>query len=122
MTADDEPGADEPAAGERETTATATECERCGAAWAYDRVRCPDCGGDSFRERELGTGELVATTVSRVTPSGVREPNPLGIARFGDVALTAQLADETLAAGDTVVLGGDYELRDGTRGPRLARA
>ena len=101
---------------------TATECQNCGEAWAYDRVRCPNCGGESFADVGLGEGELVSTTVSRVTPPGVREPNPLGIARFGDVALTAQLVDEELSAGDDVVLAGDYELRDGHRGPRLERA
>jgi uncharacterized OB-fold protein len=98
---------------------TATVCLDCGEAWAYDRVRCPACGGREFEERSLGTGELVSTTVSRVTPPGVREPNPLGIARFGDVQLTAQLADDALQPGDDVVLAGDYELRDGARGPRL---
>ena len=101
---------------------TATECESCDEAWAYERVRCPNCGGEEFESVELGAGELVATTVSRVTPPGVREPNPLGIARFGDVALTAQLVDEELDAGDEVVLAGDYQLRDGHRGPRLEQA
>lgn len=105
--------------GGREREATATECVACGAASAYDRVRCRECGGDEFRDVELGEGELVSTTVSRVTPPGVREPNPLGIARFGDVAITAQLAESDLSAGDAVVLAGEYERRDGTRGPRL---
>jgi uncharacterized OB-fold protein len=110
--------------GERDSVpSTATACETCGETWAYDRVRCPNCGGESVREVELGEGTLVATTVSRVPPSGVREPNPLGVARFpdADVQVTAQLADDGLAAGDAVVLAGDYELRDGRRGPRLAR-
>ena len=100
---------------------TATACADCGEAWAYDRVRCPSCGGREFEDQPLGTGELVATTVSRVTPPGVREPNTLGIARFGDVQLTAQLAAEDLTVGDDVVLAGDYPLREGTRGPRLER-
>jgi uncharacterized OB-fold protein len=107
--------------GGRETPATATECVACGAASAYSRVRCRNCGGDEFQAVDLGEGKLVSTTVSRVTPPDVREPNPLGIARFGNVALTAQLADADLSAGDAVVLAGDYELRDGTRGPRLER-
>jgi len=38
------------------------------------------------------------------------------------VALTAQLVDEELDAGDEVVLAGDYQLRDGHRGPRLEQA
>lgn len=115
----DEPG---PTEQDRRATVDAMECTTCGAASAYDRVRCRDCGGDEFRAVELGEGELVSTTVSRVSPPDVREPNPLGIARFGDVALTAQLADDGLSAGDAVVLAGDYELRDGTRGPRLEPA
>lgn len=98
---------------------TATECMDCGAGWAYDRVRCHDCGGNDVRKVELGVGELVSTTVSRVTPPGVREPNPLGIADFDDVSLVAQLADEDLTAGEDVVLTGEYELRDGYVGPRL---
>jgi len=101
---------------------TATACVDCGEAWAYDRVRCPACGGRDFESRPLGEGELVATTVSRVTPPGVREPNALGVARFGDVQLTAQLADDDLEPGENVVLAGEYELRDGERGPRLERA
>lgn len=101
---------------------TATVCLDCGEAWAYDRVRCPACGGRDFDSRHLGDGELVATTVSRVTPPGVRQPNPLGIARFGDVQVTAQLADDALEPGDDVALAGDYELRAGQRGPRLERA
>lgn len=98
---------------------TATECRNCGETWAYDRARCPNCGGEAFADVELGVGELVATTVSRVTPPDVREPNPLGVARFGDVQVTAQLADDDLEPGDDVVLAGDYELREGARGPRL---
>jgi len=101
---------------------TATACVDCGEAWAYDRVRCPSCGGRDFESRTLGEGELVATTVSRVTPPGVREPNPLGVARFGDMQVTAQLADDDLEAGDEVALAGDHELREGERGPRLERA
>ena len=102
---------------------TATACRNCGEAWAYDRARCPNCGGSDFEARDLGRGKLLATTVSRVTPPGVREPNHLGIARFGDIQLTAQLAGAAdLDAGDDVVLAGDYELREGTRGPRLEPA
>ena len=101
---------------------TATECVDCGEAWAYDRVRCPACGSRDFESRSLDKGELVSATVSRVTPPGVREPNALGIARFGDVQVTAQLADDDLEPGDDVVLAGDYELREGERGPRLERA
>lgn len=97
----------------------ATECDICDEIWAYDRARCPACGGESFSTIDLGTGELVAKTVARVTPPGVREPNRLGIARFGDVSVTAQLADEELAVGDAVVLAGDHALREGQRGRRI---
>ena len=103
--------------------ATATTCETCDETWAYDRVRCRNCGGEQFTETDLDEGELLAVTVSRVTPPGVREPNHLGIARFEDgVQVTAQLADEGLSVGDSVVLAGDYDLRGETRGPRLQRA
>lgn len=103
-------------------SAAATTCDRCGKTWAYDRARCPACGSESFHEVALGEGELVAVTVSRVTPLGVREPNPLGVARFADgVQVTAQLAADDLAVGDAVVLAGEYELRGGVRGPRLER-
>jgi len=106
--------------GEPAVSAGATACEECGETWAYDRARCRVCGSESFRAVALGTGELVATTVSRVTPPGVREPNPLGVARFANgVQVTAQLADEDLTVGNRVVLARDYELRHGTRGPRL---
>lgn len=108
---------------EAAVSAGATACDECGETWAYDRARCRVCGSESFHEVPLGRGELVATTVSRVTPPGVREPNPLGVARFADgVQVTAQLADEDLTVGDSVVLAGEYELRDGTRGPRLEGA
>lgn len=104
-------------------SSAATACDDCGETWAYDRIRCPRCGRESFHEVALGEGELVATTVSRVTPPGVREPNPLGVARFDDgVQVTAQLVDADLSVGDAVVLVGDYELREGTRGPRLESA
>ena len=98
---------------------TAAECDCCGESWAYDRIRCPACGGESFSSVKLGRGELIAMTISHVTPPGVREPNPLGVVLFGDVALTVQLADEELKVGDSVVLGGNYELRDGFHGPRI---
>jgi uncharacterized OB-fold protein len=121
MSSDDATDADEDAA--VHVSADATTCETCDETWAYDRVRCPNCGGEQVRETHLGEGELVAVTVSRVTPPGVREPNHLGVARFEDgVQITAQLACEPLAVGDSVVLAGDYELRDETRGPRLEAA
>lgn len=100
----------------------AYECRRCGKRWFYGRVRCPDCGDAATDTVALGVGVLVATTVARVTRPGVREPNPLGVARFGDVSLVAQLADDSLSVGEEVVLDGEYELSDdGDRGPRLER-
>ncbi len=91
---------------------TATECDRCGETWAYDRVRCPSCAGESFSPVELGRGELVATTVAHVTPPACANRIRLGVARFGGMMVTAQLAEESLSVGDAVVLDGEYPLRD----------
>ena len=87
-------------------------------------TRCPDCGEKQTETVDLAdrTATVVTWTTSNATPPGVREPNPLGIARFGEVQLTAQLADDDLEPGEDVVLSGDYELREGERGPRLERA
>lgn len=105
-------------------------CDRCGAAWYYDRRRCPECGSTEWSGRPLGTGVLRSSTVSRVTPRGVREENPLGLAEFdGGVRVVAQLPGpegERPAVGDAVRLAGEFELRerDGDRvvGPRLLAA
>ncbi len=105
----------EPHAGE------AFVCEDCGARWYYTRQRCPDCGGGAIDTYALGEGELLAVTEARVTPEDVRSPNHLGLARFGDVRLVAQLADGSGAVGDTVAFGGAHELRGNRPGdhPRL---
>jgi uncharacterized OB-fold protein len=92
-------------------TDEAFRCVECGNQWYYTRRHCQACGSDQFDTYELGTGELVATTTVRVTPPDVRSPNPLGVARFDSIRVTAQLADETLSVGDPVVFGGAYRLR-----------
>ena len=116
---------DAPAGREKpETVDQAFVCEDCGSRWYYDRYRCPDCAGKEHSLYELGTGELVAVTTVEMTPADVRSPNPLGLARFGDVQLLAQLDDETLEAGDPVEFAGAYRLRhdsDETQ-PRLTSA
>lgn len=104
----------------------AFECDECGRRWYYDRHRCPDCGDGDYRSIEIGQGELVATTVARVTPPDVRDENPLGVARFDGFQLAAQLSTDTESrpdVGDVVELRGTFTLRhdsDGrVVGPRL---
>jgi len=96
-------------------------CAACGRRWYYTRERCPDCGGAEASTYALGEGELLAVTVTHVTPPDVRSPNALGLARFGDVRLIAQLTDADAAPGDRVTFGGAHRLRDGDarRRPRL---
>ena len=97
-------------------------CDGCGARWYYDRHRCPDCSGRAIGTYELDEGVLVARTTVEMTPPDVRSPNHLGIARFGEVQLTAQLVDGDVAVGDRVAFAGAYRLRDGrdATDPRLA--
>lgn len=96
-------------------------CEDCGKRWYYTRNRCPRCGSDVFSTYTLGDGELIAHTETHVTPSDVRSPNVLGLARFGEVQLIAQLADDDPSLGDRVTFAGSYQLREGdtSRHPRL---
>lgn len=100
------------------------ECGNCGHRTFYDKRRCLECGSEDFSREPAGQGELLAVTVVHVTPEGVREPNPLGLAKFsGGANLIAQL-DDDLAVGDAVTLVGGRDLRetdDGViTGPRLA--
>lgn len=102
------------------------ECNGCERRWYYDRHRCPDCGSDDYRPVDIGRGELVASTVARITPPDVRDENPLGVARFDGVRVAAQLppdAETRPDVGDAVELRGSFTLRrDGDGrvvGPRL---
>lgn len=99
-------------------------CESCDNRWYYTRERCPECRSTAVDSYRLDRGEIVATTVARVTPPGVRAPNRLGLVRFErGVTLVAQLGDDS-EAGDTVRFGDVAVLRDGDRpvtGPRLGR-
>ena len=102
----------------------AFRCADCGREWYYQRRRCPDCSGTEATTYALGTGELVAVTTVEMTPPDVRSPNRLGLARFDDVQVIAQLTDEALSRGDAVAFAGAYRLRDGQERlrPRLAAA
>jgi uncharacterized OB-fold protein len=95
-------------------------CDGCGRRWYYTRSRCPGCGGRGISTYRLGRGELLAVTDIAVTPPDVRSPNRVGLARFGDVQLIAQLQEDA-SVGDTVVFAGEYRLRDGDEStkPRL---
>lgn len=104
-------------------------CVDCGASWYYDHSRCPECGSYEWTDRPLGEGVLEAKTVARVTPEGVRDENPLGLARFDDgIALIAQLSgddEEQPDVGERVRLAGEFELRDADEpvvGRKLIRA
>jgi uncharacterized OB-fold protein len=98
-------------------------CDDCGRRWYYDRRRCPDCGRSSTAAStvRLETGTVVATTTVETTPPDVRAPNHLAVARFGEVRLTAQAADDGLALGDRVRFEGSHRLREGRErtDPRL---
>ena len=96
-------------------------CDDCGNRWYYTRNRCPDCRGDAISTYELADGELLAWTDVAVTPADVRSSNRLGLARFGDVQLIAQVSDDEISVGDRVEFAGAYRLRDGdeTTQPRL---
>lgn len=96
-------------------------CDDCGNRWYYTRNRCPDCRGDDISTYELADGELVAWTTVAVTPVDVRSSNPLGLARFSDVQLIAQVSDDEVSIGDPVEFAGAYRLRNGgeTVEPRL---
>lgn len=97
-------------------------CSVCDNRWYYTRDRCPDCGAADPSTYELGDGELVAWTDVAVTPRDVRRPNRIGLARFGDVAVIAQIdADaDVISVGDPVTFAGSHRLRDGTdEKPRL---
>lgn len=96
-------------------------CTNCSERWYYTRRRCPACHSDTIETYKLGRGTVVTTTLVTVTPPDVREPNDIGLVRFGAVSLIAQLSESGLSAGDTVAFEGDYRLRSGDRQlqPRL---
>jgi uncharacterized OB-fold protein len=96
-------------------------CDDCGRRWYYTRGRCPDCQSDSVSTYQLTEGELIARTDIAVTPDDVRSPNPVGLVRFDDVQLIAQLADDSVSVGDRVAFAGAHRLRadDETEQPRL---
>ena len=98
-------------------------CDDCGERWYYTRRRCPECGGTDVSTYVLGEGELVAYTEVRVTPPDVRSPNLLGLARFDEVRLIAQLADDDPSVGERLTFAGAARLREGDRRehPRLTR-
>lgn len=100
-------------------------CESCATRWYYTRERCPDCGAEDASTERLRTGRVLATTTVHATPPDVRTTNLLGLVRFDDVTLIAQLADDSIEVGDPVEFGEPTVLRDGdppTEGPRLVRS
>lgn len=92
------------------------ECEHCGHRWYYTRPRCAECRGAEFAPYDLPRGELLSVTEVHATPPDVRSPNRLGLARFGDVQLIAQL-DGDASSGDPVEFAGAHRLRSGDEEP-----
>lgn len=88
------------------------ECTACGNRWYYTRRRCSECGVDDISRYDLTRGTLVTRTEVHATPPDVRRPNRLGLARFGDVHVVAQLGGSDIAAGDRVEFVGTHRLRD----------
>lgn len=99
----------------------AFSCENCGHRWYYTRSRCPNCAKNEVETYKLSHGELVVRTEVSMTPPDVRSPNALGLVRFGDLTLIAQLADDVAEVGSRVTFTGEHRLRDGDEfmGPRL---
>lgn len=89
--------------------------------------RCPTCGAPQTDTVDLAErrGEIVTWTVSRSTPPGVREPNPVAIVAFA-VADTEVRAIGQLTTADSVETGTAVEpvpaddLRDPDAGIREA--
>lgn len=99
------------------------ECDDCGYRTFYTKMHCPDCGSDAFQTRDPGQGTIRSLTDVHVTPSGVREPNTLGLATFPEgTNLIAQIEGD-LDIGDVVTVAGTHRLREGDdsdyTGPRL---
>ncbi|MFB6282648.1 MAG: nucleic acid-binding protein [Halobacteria archaeon] len=78
-----------------------------------DQDACPRCGTELSMEKDLSdtSGKVVAATVSRATPDGVRTPNPLATVEFnleeGTVTKTGQLTENAVREGELVVESGD---------------
>lgn len=100
------------------------ECTACGNRWYYTRRRCSECGADDISSYDLQHGTLVTRTEVHATPPDVRRPNQLGLARFGDVTIVAQLAGGDVAVGDCVKFVGTHRLRNrqDAMAPRLTIA
>mgnify|MGYP006280117275 CR=1 FL=1 len=89
--------------------------------------RCPECGAAQTETVDLSdrTGEVVTWTVSRATPPGVREPNPVAIVAFTvadtDVRALGQLTTaDAVESGVAVEPVPADELRDPDAGIREA--
>lgn len=87
------------------------ECTECGHQTFYDKHWCPDCAHETFRTRDPGVGTLRAITMVHITPDGLPAPLALGIARFDNARVIAQL-DDDLSVGASVRLEDGFELRE----------
>ncbi len=106
--------------GQRLRVDEAFQCSSCDQRWYYTRSCCPNCRGEHVETYTLGEGTVVAATTVEVTPPDIRSPNWLGLTRFEDVQLIAQLT-ERVSVGDRVGFAGEYRLRSGDEhsNPRL---
>lgn len=100
-------------------------CTECNHRWYYTKPICPNCGRNTIETYELDVGIVASTTVVHTTSEGVRSPNWLAFAQFGEVGVIAQVADtvDALTAGDPVRFAGEHVLRETDSetiiGPRL---
>lgn len=75
-----------------------------------EHQRCPTCGAPQTETVDLSDrrAEIVTWTVSRSTPPGVREPNPVAIVTF-EVEDTAVRAIGQLTTAEDVETGATVE-------------
>lgn len=94
------------------------ECTNCGYRTFYEKRHCMECGNQQWDKRDPGVGELLAITTVHVSPTGVREPNQIGLAKFEGANLIAQTRED-LDVGDSVKLDDGNVLREGDDGAQI---
>jgi len=89
-------------------------------------TKCRECGEPMDDRVDLTDRQatVISWTVSRSTPPGVRDPNPLAIVEFevdGEtVSMLGGLTTDDITSGDVVVPVYVEELRDPSKGIRHA--
>jgi hypothetical protein len=78
-------------------------CVRCDTAAFPRPLWCPRCGGDAWREEELGAGLVEETTFVRRAPGRSLQPPPrLGTVRLDAGPVLVARLDPGAAAGGRV--------------------